>query len=232
MSRYDSLGDRMKSYENVTKTFLMPKTPIVIRLDGKAFHTYTQNCEKPFDDHLHMVREQVLKYLCENIQGCIIGYAQSDEISLVLKDWQSYNTQGWFDNSLRKIISVSASMCTMKWNELAIYYGLNNTAIFDSRAFSVPKEEVINYLIWRQQDWERNSVQMLAQSFYSQKQIHGISCPELITKIETDKNVVWGNLEDWKKRGEIIINNQSMSFIFKEQRYLIDQVVYHEENNI
>jgi tRNA(His) guanylyltransferase len=226
-----SLGDRMKGYENVNRTYLMRRTPVIIRLDGKAFHTYTKSCDKPYDRGLHEVRKSVLEYLCNNIQGCIIGYSQSDELSLVLKDWQTYTTSAWFDNNLQKLVSVSASMCTMKWNLEAICVdnlGLN--AIFDSRAFNVPKEEVVNYLVWRQQDWERNSVQMLAQSFYSQKQLHGLSCPELITKVEEEKGIIWGNLEPWKKQGEIWIKDVGLtSMIFKDNRKALEELIDEQE---
>lgn len=228
-----SLGDRMKGYENVNRTYLMRRTPVIIRLDGKAFHTYTKGCDKPFDEQLHQVRSATLKYLCENIQGVILGYSQSDEISLILKDWNNFNTSAWFDNNLQKLVSVSAGMCTMKWNKLAGYMYehelgvLQNDAIFDSRAFNLPKEEVVNYFVWRQQDWERNSVQMLARSFYSQKECFKLSCPELITKVENEKGVVWGNLDNWKKQGEIWFNGEIVSrpFIFKNERLLIQQIL-------
>lgn len=230
-----SLGDRMKGYENVNRNCLMKRTPVIIRLDGKAFHTYTRGCDKPYDEQLHKVRQNTLQYLCENIQGCIIGYSQSDELSLVLKDWQTFTTSAWFDNNLQKIVSVSASMCTMNWNSqiflrsalndmLDLDYPLTGTAIFDSRAFNLPKEEVVNYLIWRQQDWERNSVQMLGQSFYSQTQLHGLSCPDIITLVEQEHGIIWGNLEPWKKQGEVWLKDIGIvpDLIFKDNRELLE----------
>lgn len=234
-----SLGDRMKGYENVNRNYLMKRTPVIIRLDGKSFHTYTRGCDKPYDTQLHEVRKSTLQYLCENIQGCIIGYSQSDELSLVLKDWQTFTTSAWFDNNLQKIVSVSASMCTMKWNSNVIkenyfpYLGgymetegqtLLPNAVFDSRAFNVPREEVVNYLIWRQQDWERNSVQMLGQSLYSQKQLQGLSCPQIITKVEEEHGIVWGNFEPWKKQGEVWIKDIGIvpDFIFKDNREMLE----------
>jgi len=223
-----SLGDRMKGYENVNRNYLMKRTPVIIRLDGKAFHTYTRGCDKPYDEQLHEVRKNTLQYLCENIQGCIIGYSQSDELSLVLKDWQTFTTSAWFDNNLQKIVSVSASMCTMFWNRQAnLFVNWNKiepNAVFDSRAFNVPREEVVNYLIWRQQDWERNSVQMLGQSLYSQKQLHGLSCPQIITKVEEGHGIIWGNLEPWKKQGEVWIKDIGIvpDFIFKNNREMLE----------
>ncbi len=228
MTTKKSLGDRMKGYENIPRHYLMKRTPVIIRLDGKAFHTYTRSCKKPYDVSLHYTRSCVLEYLCTNIQGVIIGYAQSDEISLVLKDWQTYNTSAWFDNNLQKLVSVSASMCTMKWNSIASICGpLSPNAMFDSRAFNLPKEEVVNYLIWRQQDWERNSIQMLAQSFYSPKQMHGVNCAQLVTKVEQEHGVIWGNLEPWKKQGEVWLPGGLIheGYLFKDNRTDLDNLL-------
>jgi tRNA(His) guanylyltransferase len=201
-----SLGDRMKEYESVPRTYLMRRTPVIIRLDGKAFHTYTRRAAKPYSEDLHFLRKKTLMYLVNNIQGCIFGYSQSDEISLVLKDWQTLNTEAWFDNNVQKIVSVAASICTAQWNFqkqlLMGMEGLPNIAEFDARAWNVPREEAINYLLWRQQDWERNSVQMLASSIYSQKQLHGVSARNMKTMVEKDHGIVWGDLEPWKKQGE------------------------------
>lgn len=224
-----SLGDRMKGYENVNRNYLMKRVPVIVRLDGKAFHTYTKKCDKPFDQNLHEIRLKTLKYLCENVQGCIIGYSQSDEISLVLKDFETFTTSAWFDYNIQKIVSVTASMCTMAWNTAAHEYAnwrkLTPDALFDSRAFNLPKEEVVNYLIWRQQDWERNSVQMLAQSLYSHKQLHGKSCKILVAMIEEDHGIVWGNLECWKKQGEIWVDGELGSGIFKDNRKNLEAII-------
>ena len=203
-----SLGDRMKAYEKVSQSKLMRRTPVVIRLDGKAFHTFTRGMEKPFSGVLHEARQNTLEYLCENIQGCVYGYSQSDEISLVLKDWQKFTTSAWFDNNLQKIVSISASMCTAVFNkELSKLQEVQTPALFDSRAFNLTTDEVVNYLVWRQQDWERNSVQMLARSKYSHKQCHKKSCKELLAMLEADYDVVWGELQPWEKQGEVWVHS-------------------------
>ena len=215
------LGDRMKGYEKVQSQKLYTKMPVVLRLDGKAFHTYTRGFDKPFDTDLHEVREATLKYLCENIQGALFGYAQSDELSIVLKDWDTFETSAWFDNKIMKLCSVSASMCTAEFNRLAsdkkhklechnLPPKFRLTALFDSRCFNLPKEEVVNYLLWRQQDWERNSVQMIGQSLYSHKSLQGVSCKEIITKVEKDHGIIWGELPSWQKRGEFWIKGQGI----------------------
>lgn len=228
MTDTTSLGDRMKNYERIPSMKLIPRMPVVIRLDGKAFHTYTHNCDRPFDEDLHDAREQTLNYLCSNIQGCILGYSQSDELTLVLKDWNKFNSSAWFDNKVQKLCSVSASMCTAFWNNHVRFLDkFDNLAIFDARCFNIPKEEVVNCLLWRQQDWERNSVQLLAQSLYSHKELQGKSCKELITKIEDEQGVIWGNMEYWKKRGEFWFNGEIIDTpLFKDFRDEIDDLIY------
>lgn len=233
----DSLGDRMKSYEKVPQTALMRRTPVIIRLDGKAFHTYTKGFDKPYDEDLHKVRSYTLNYLCNNIQGALFGYSQSDELSIVIKDWDTYKTCAWFDNKIQKLCSVSASMCTAEFNMAGCVLDgerttgsdkfSSKTALFDARCFNLPVNEVVNYLIWRQQDWERNSVQMLAQSLYSHKELHGLSCKNLVTKIEEDYDIVWGNLDPWKKRGEFWIKSKGMTDcpIFKDDRESLTSIL-------
>lgn len=113
----DELGDRMKSYyENRSKTFLVRRTPVIIRLDGKAFHTFTRGFNKPFDEAMCNAMQETMKYLCENIQGCVLGYTQSDEITLVLIDYQKLTTDAWFDYNVQKMCSVAASMATLVFN--------------------------------------------------------------------------------------------------------------------
>ena len=114
----DDLGTRMKTfYEEVPKHKLYRRTPVAIRIDGKAFHTFTRGFEKPFDNILMTAMQNTMKYLCENIQGCVLGYTQSDEITLILIDYQTLTTDAWFDYEIQKICSVSASMATMAFND-------------------------------------------------------------------------------------------------------------------
>lgn len=112
--KYDSLGDRMKGYENIARNYLTRRIPTIIRVDGKAFHTFTRGMEKPFDRILMTTMQNTMKYLCENIQGCVFGYTQSDEITLVLTDYATITTDAWFGYNIQKMCSVSASMA-MFW---------------------------------------------------------------------------------------------------------------------
>lgn len=114
----DALGSRMKNfYEAVPKTYLMRRAPVAIRIDGKAFHTFTRGFQKPFDEVLGNAMVRTMEYLCRNIQGCVFGYTQSDEITLLLVDYKNLNSSAWFDYQVQKMCSISASMATMTFNE-------------------------------------------------------------------------------------------------------------------
>lgn len=177
----------MKDYEHRSRYFLPRRAYTLVRLDGKSFHTYTRHLKKPFDMDLISDMQKTTLYLCENIQGCKLGYTQSDEITLLLTDFDDIKTDAWFDGNLSKIVSISAAMATAKFNHLRItekievkaidgfeLKSMPNTtlAFFDSRAWSLADPwEVFNTFLWRQQDATRNSIQMVAQSLYSQKQL-------------------------------------------------------------
>lgn len=173
----DPIGDRMKSnYETITKTRLVRRMPVIIRIDGKAFHTYTKGFEKPFDTKIVGAMQVATNYLCNNVQGCVLGYTQSDEISLLLIDYKKFDTSAWFDNEIQKIVSIAASMATMKFNQMIEE---KPCAIFDARAFNIPKEEVCNYFVWRQRDGIRNAINSMAQSKFPHKQLQGKSTKEV-----------------------------------------------------
>lgn len=118
MPVHDDLGLRMKEfYEAVPKTRLLRRTPVAIRIDGKAFHTFTRGFQKPFDEVLVKSMQETMKYLCENIQGCVLGYTQSDEITLILVDYKKLTSSAWFDYEVQKMCSIAASMATMTFNK-------------------------------------------------------------------------------------------------------------------
>jgi len=223
----DSLGDRMKTYERVTRYYLTRRMPTIIRIDGKAFHSFTKGFKKPFDDILINSMQETAKYLCENIQGCKIAYTQSDEISLLLTDYDDINTSAWFDNNISKIISISASTATLAFNKnfkkntnnmnsndfktLEEYLNINNiyrkklfSALFDSRVFNIPKEDVCNYFIWRQQDCIRNSIEMVGRTYFSHKQLYKVNCSQIYDKLLQEKGVDWNKFPTYKKRGSCI----------------------------
>jgi tRNA(His) 5'-end guanylyltransferase len=223
----DALGDRMKEfYEDRTRIKLPRRTYTIIRIDGKAFHTYTKGLERPFDEGLIEDMNLTTAYLCKNIQGAKFGYVQSDEISLVLTDFDDLGTHAWFDNNLQKMVSVAASMATAKFNQLRMARFTRNSgvepkyldepyvshseienfklAMFDARAFQIPFiDEVENYFIWRQQDAVRNSISSVAQSLYSHKELNGKKTDEMQEMI-FQKGINWNDYAPRKKRGCVI----------------------------
>ena len=118
MPVHAELGKRMKTfYEEIPKTRLMRRVPVAIRIDGKAFHTFTKGFQKPFDEVLIKSMQDTMKYLCENIQGCVLGYTQSDEITLILVDYKKFTSSAWFDYEVQKVCSIAASMATIAFNK-------------------------------------------------------------------------------------------------------------------
>lgn len=204
----DSLGDRMKgNYESRFKQKLPRRNYIIIRLDGKAFHTYTKGLNRPFDIDFINDMDLTAKYLCENVSGVKCAFVQSDEISLVITDFDKLETQSWLDNNIQKMTSISASMATKAFNKARLEsLGAEGMkwAEFDSRVFIMPNlTEVINYLIWRQQDTVRNSIQSVAQSLYSQKELHGKNT-NMLQELIFQKGINWNEYDAGLKRGRIV----------------------------
>ena len=184
----DRLGDRIKHYESISEHYFIPKTPILIRCDGKSFHTKVKEwgCQRPFDQTLITCMFESAKEVAKQMQGCLALYAQSDEVTFVLCDDASIETQQWFGGRQNKIESVTAAMMTAYFNkrwvdnefcngytEFGDYIGCYKPAIFDARAFQCPKEDVANVFLWRVKDWERNSLSMFCNQFFSPKELHG-----------------------------------------------------------
>ena len=243
MSKNDALGDRMKKYEYVTRTHLINRMPVIIRLDGKAFHTFTRGFKRPFDDVLIESMQETTKYLCEHIQGCVLGYTQSDEITLVLVDYKELDSSAWFDYNIQKCASVAASMATMVFNEtfgrvahrtypeawrnslnsnkyIETLFSRVGTAMFDARCFNIPKEEVTNCILWRQNDATRNSIQMVGQAYFSHNQLHGKSCNQIQDMLMLEKEINWNDYETHYKRGSCCIKVQQEGE--KRPKWVID----------
>lgn len=212
-----SIGDRMKNnYESRFQTHLVRRMPVILRLDGKAFHTFTRQmqCKKPFDENFIASMVLTSLYLVNNIQGAKCVYTQSDEISILLTDYEIFETEAWFDNNIQKMVSISAAMATAYFNfeymlpkEIVVSVEKLPFALFDSRAFNIPKEEVNNYFVWRQQDWIRNSVNMLAQHNFSHKSLQGLNVDDVKKMLVSEKNIIWENLPNYLKFGVFITRN-------------------------
>ena len=228
----DELGTRMKEfYEGVPKTRLVRRMPVAIRIDGKAFHTFTRGFQKPFDEILVKSMQDTMKYLCENIQGCVLGYTQSDEITLILVDYKHLDSDAWFDYEIQKMCSIAASMATMAFNKAfasnvakqskrlyseyleekdasyidTLEIAMNKGAMFDARCFNIPKEEVANLIYWRQLDATRNSIQMVGQANFSHKELQNKSCNMIQEMLFAEKGINWNDYPTYLKRGSCCI---------------------------
>ena len=229
-----ALAKRMKKYEAVPKNTLMRRTPVIIRVDGRAFHTFTKGFQKPFDDVLMRVMQDTMKYLCENIQGCVFGYTQFNEITLILTDYKKLNSEAWFDYEVQKMCSIVASMATMAFNRLFMYkyeefnrwiYEGSSTdedkrlndvyynamckgAMFDAKAFNLPKEEVTNNIYWRQLEASRNSIQMVGQANFSHRELLNKTCDQIQDMLMTQRGINWNDMGTSYKRGSCCVRNR------------------------
>ena len=226
----DQLGDRMKDfYEDRTRFKLARRTNTIIRIDGKAFHTYTKGLKRPFDSGLMEDMNKSAEFLCQNIQGSKFAYIQSDEISILVTDYDEISTHAWFDNNVQKMASIAASLATARFNQLRMlrkskevqrpfgedgekignldYLDVQDfkLAMFDARVFQIPyQEEVINYFIWRQQDATRNSISSVAQANFSDKELHGKKTNQMQDMLMIEKGINWNDFTPREKRGSVI----------------------------
>jgi tRNA(His) guanylyltransferase len=210
MSKHvDSLGDRIKSYEETFNYKLPGRMVTIARIDGKTFHTMTKKwkCERPFSEPLMMSMSEMTLHLCNNVSGCVLAYTQSDETTLVLRDDMKLNTSPFLDKRIQKMCSIIASMATMSFNRTKHIDVEQHPAMFDCRVFVVPEYEVQNVMVWRQQDAERNSMQMLAQSLYSHRELHMKNSAGL-QEMCFQKGHNWSNLDTWRKRGICMVRTK------------------------
>jgi tRNA(His) guanylyltransferase len=211
----DGLGDRVKKYEEVTRYRLTPRSPVFLRVDGRAFHTWTkrQQCTKPYDLVLIEAMIAATKFTAHTMSGFKLAYTQSDEATFMITDYDRLETQGWFDYNLSKLISITASAFTLSFNanffaSFGGQYDEYDGATFDCRAFTVPEDDAANVFLWRQKDWVRNSVQMLAQSHFSHKQLHGKNQADMHDMLY-EKGVNWADLDPVVKNGAYITDEFS-----------------------
>lgn len=213
------LGNRMKNYEN--KLYLPENLPLIVRIDGRSFHTVTRSMEKPFDADFINMMNQVGIELCKEIQNCRMAYLQSDEISFLL--YQNQGAQPWFGNEIQKITSITASLAS------SVFSLYSHTPVaFDSRIFILPPHEVTNYFVWRQLDWQRNSIQMLARHHYSHRELKNVSTTgmlELLSKVDVD----WNSISNHLKLGRTVVKTESNELLgdgvetYLRTRWMVDE---------
>ena len=217
----ETLSDRMKRYEDVNRTYLTSRLPIILRIDGKNFSNYTKCFRKPYDALFNKVMRETAQNLCENIEGCRFAYTQSDEISLFLVNYDNIAARGWFKNNVQKMDSVAASMTTFFFQknlmacideramasdeydyiDRVIDTAQNKPCVFDCRCFVLPKEEVVNYFIWRQQDCIRNSINALACYYFPQKGLQNKNSDEKKKMLLNIIGIDWEDMNDAFKYG-------------------------------
>lgn len=222
---FSSLGDRMKGYEKAYNITFPQRLPVIIRCDGRAFHTLLRGLS-PFDEHVKNAMYAASRALLEHIQGAKLVYTQSDEITVFVNNYTSLECQSWFGNKLQKMVSIAAAIASV---EFSLKYG--EKVQFDARAFVLPKEEVCNNFIWRQQDATRNSIQSTAHRFYAHKECVGKNCDDLQDMI-FQKGVNWNDLPIWQKRGACMFKAEDGVVIdeaipiFTQDRDYIDRWVF------
>lgn len=198
-SEKDSLGDRMKGYEVACRAILPRRVPLILRVDGKAFHTFTRGLTEPFDADFCQTMDDAAVALCKEVQGAQIAFVQSDEISILIHNYKRLNSEAWFDNQVQKMVSVAASVAA---TTVSLRYG--RTALFDARVFLLSEAEVCNAFIWRQQDATRNSIQMLARTLYSHRECHLKNQSDL-QEMCWQAGHNWNDLPVWQRRGRFVL---------------------------
>ena len=245
------LANRMKEYEKRNQYYLQKRTPVAIRVDGRSFHTFTRGFKRPFDYIFMKSMQETAKYMCENMGNAKFAYVQSDEITIILTDYDTLETDCWFNYRTDKLCSISASMATMAFNkyfeenvtnevleykmvphcveiqqEIKEYHNtliaaLDKGAMFDARCFNIPKEEVTNLIYWRQLDASRNSIQMVGQANFSHNELQNKSCNDIQDMLMLQKNINWNDFPTYQKRGSCVVKSDEKETITEDNKMTI-----------
>lgn len=250
MSNNDDLTIRMKAYEAVSDIHLMRRTPVIVRLDGKNFSTFTRSMKKPFDSAFKMCMTAVAKRLCAEAQNCRMAFHGSDEISLLLVDYRTLTTSPWFDNDVMKVTSVSAAIATAAFAEELLSQGVFDVKnkrfpVFDSRCFNVPERDVVNYFVWRQRDIMRNSVSAAAQSVFSHKDLQGVNRDQMIDMLKLRRGIDWNDYGHHFRQGSVIIRDAEVlgnvtrhrwvehaAPLFKDDRQYVEKFLHVDDSDV
>jgi tRNA(His) 5'-end guanylyltransferase len=222
----DSLGDRMKGYENAARYALPTRMPVLIRVDGKAFHTFCKALARPFDLAFMEAMDQCAVALVEEAQGAVLAYVQSDEITVLLHNYKKLDTAAWFDNNLVKIATVAASTAAATMTAESVrLFGHVRKAKFDGRVWVLPESEVANALLWRQQDAARNSVTMVAQEMFSDAELHGVTTAERQEMIFRKSGKNWNDLPTYQRRGRCVVRQTYEEGGVTRSRWVVDREI-------
>lgn len=227
MDRSD-IGDRMKRYEEANHPLLPRRIPVLIRIDGRAFHTITRKLYgKGWSADFVGVMAETVKLVAKDIQGCNFAYTQSDEASFLLTDYRTISTNPWFDYDVQKLVSISASKAASTFTKLT---GVE--VCFDSRCFSLPQDDVCNYFIWRQIDATRNAIQMAGREHFSHKQLFQKTCSEIQEMLFQEKQINFNDYPIHRKRGFCIKNSEADYEIpiFSKDRDYVEKFAFVRED--
>jgi tRNA(His) 5'-end guanylyltransferase len=220
----------MKEYEKCSTSVLPTNIPIILRIDGRAFHTFTKQFKRPFDNDFSKMMNKVAGGLCSEIANARIAYVQSDEISILI--YNRIDSDTWFGNNVQKMTSVSASLATMwaaSWLHATTFSC--KYATFDSRVFAIPEKDVVNYFIWRQRDWERNSLHMLCKTQYSQADLQGRNSAAMHEMLHK-KGLNWDELETRWKRGRCVLKIETPDMPMKHKWGIDDNIpIFTKDRN-
>lgn len=246
-----NLANRMKEYEKRNRYYLQKRTPVAIRVDMRAGHTFTRGFDRPFDKIFMASMQETALFMCKNIQNAKFAYIQSDEITIILTDYDTFETQPWFEYRTDKLCSIAASMATMAFNKFFIenitkylisvdsvdfdnpyVVALNKGAMFDARCFNIPKEEVTNLIYWRQLDATRNSIQMVGQANFSHSELQNKSCSMIQDMLHEQKGINWNDFPSDCKRGAACRKvdgvwqiDKEMPILKNEDRKYVDELI-------
>lgn len=224
-----SLGDRMKEYEEVTNSKLYRRTSIICRIDGRSFHTVTKGMKKPFDLNFMEIMNNVAQEVFMSIPDSVVAYVESDEISIVICPYKTFATEPMFGGRIQKIVSVAASIATQAFIKCCLSMSnhpnaevhafgeklLKKNITFDARVFNLQKEEILNYLIWRQQDSKRNAIMSAAQTWIGKKQSIGFKTTELIDKLKDEKGIdYWTAIPKEYHYGRTFYKSDNVDLLF------------------
>lgn len=222
-----SLGDRMKRYENVTRYVLPRRTYTIVRVDGRAFHSLLKDAQRPYDYHVMDVMALVSQELCQDMAGAAIAYQQSDEVSVLLTDFQSVHTEPFFGGVIQKIATSAAATATWAWCR----EWKNNEGRFDARVFTIPeRSEVANYFLWRQRDATRNSIMMAGQAAFPHsvlQHMNGNAIQELLFR---DKQINWNDYPVRAKRGQVTEHTVSSRLVDRHKWTTYDAALWTHES--
>ena len=222
MNESFGLPDRMKRYEAVSDITLTRRSPVIIRVDGRAFHTLTRGMDRPFDAEFAVCMSRAAHALVSEVQGAKLAYVQSDEVSVLLTDYDTIQTDAWFGYRVQKMVSVAAAIATIAFearfrNAFPTQKGI---PLFDASVFTLPRDEVVNYFVWRQRDAVRNSIQATGQAHFSQKQLHGKNTDEIQEMLFQEKGINWNDTPTQFKRGWCVVLHQESDDI--RQQWITD----------